>query len=222
MAGAFARGQFTQGDTAAIGLGMADMLISYAQLGIEHLCEHMALNYTAGDNPGRDVPFEPWYPPLRVVAPDAPLVPRANTVVKRLFADHVRARRIPVEVVASPDVPGHGGDWPAIHATAFSDDAELTLLLLHRTLDAERSLAVDLPTGFEVAEVQAFAPPTLTDPGVFEIEPLNANQAGATVRLTVPRHSVVALRAIRSESIGVPLADDARRDLPQRRRGGVR
>lgn len=197
VAGAFARGQFTQGDTAAVGLGMADMLISYAQLGIEHLCEHMALNYTAGDAPGRDILFEPWYPPYREVSADAPLVPRANTLVKQLFADHVRARRVPVEVAAAPSVPGHGGDWPAVHATAFGDDDELTLIVLHRTQDADLTLDFALPAGFSVAEVQAFAPETLTDPGVFALERLDARQARQTVRLTLPRHSVVAMRATR-------------------------
>ena len=197
VAGAFARGQFTQGDTAAIGLGMADMLISYAQLGIDHLCEHMALNYTAGDAPGRDVLLEPWYPPYREVAADAPLVPRANTVVKHLFASHIRARRVPVNVVTSPMVAGHGGDWPAVHATAFGDDTELTFVLLHRTQDADLMMDFELPDGFEVAEVQAFAPDALSVPGIFEVAPLAATQTGRAARLTLPRHSVVALRATR-------------------------
>lgn len=209
VAGAFARGQFTQGDTAALGLGMADMLISYAQLGIEHLCEHMALDYTTGDAPGRDSLFEPWYPPYREIAADAPLVPRANTVVKQLFASHVRARRVQVEVIASPVVAGHGGDWPAVHAAAFGDDTELTLVVLHRTQDSSLTLDFELPEGFGVAEVQAFAPDSLTEPGVFEVEALAAEQApkqgaeqrteqgAGTVRLTLPRHSVVAVRATR-------------------------
>jgi hypothetical protein len=197
VAGAFARGRFEQGDTAAIGLGMADMLIAYAQLGIEHLCQHMALNYTAGDSPGRDLLFEPWYPPYRVVDADAPLVPRAHTVVQDLFARHVRARRAAVAIAKSPQVAGHGGDWSAVHAAAFADEGEGTLVMLHRDQTHAAEAAIELAAGDVIESIEAFAPAAVDATDGFEPQALPWQQEGATVRLTLPPHSVIAIRVRR-------------------------
>lgn len=197
VAGAFARGQFMHGETAALGLGMADMLISYAQLGIEHLCEHMALNYTAGDDPDRDQLFEPWYPPFREVAPDAPLAPRANAVVKDLMARHVRAERAAVEVVRGPSVAGSGGDWPAVHAAAFRDADEGTLVMLHRETGQENAVEVALPAGYRIERVEAFAPPAIDSTAVTLSTPLEWREDGDTLRFVAPPHSVIAVSASR-------------------------
>lgn len=197
VAGAFARGQFTQGDTAALGLGMADMLISYAQLGVDHLCEHMALNYTAGDDPDRDQLFEPWYPPYREIDPAEPLAPRANAVVKRLFAEHLRATRAPVEVIDGPTVAGAGGEWPAVHAAGFAGEGEGTLVLLHRDLEAAHVIEVALPAGYGVEAVQAFAPPSGDSTAVDRPASLEWVERDGALHFTAPPHSVIAVRASR-------------------------
>lgn len=193
VAGAFARGRFNGGDQAVMGLGIADMLVMYAQLGIEHACQHMALNYQAADDPHRDILFEPWYPPFRKVD-DGPLQDRAHATVTRMFAEHLRRDTIAVEVERTPETPGVAAPVPAVHATAFADDASGTLFLLHRRPDGPTTMRVEVPAGWTATAHRAFAPASPEEQGPFEVVDRPMSNAGdGWVEVTLPPRSVVGL-----------------------------
>jgi hypothetical protein len=130
VAGAFARGQYRWGDDALSGLGIADMLIAYAQLGIEDVCQHLSLGFEEGADAERDILVEPWYLPLF-----ADGTPRPSVLVTSLIADHLRAKTVPVEL-DGPSMSLTIGDEtltvPRLHAVAFASEEDTTIVVLNR------------------------------------------------------------------------------------------
>jgi hypothetical protein len=194
VAGAFSKGQFERGDQAIVGLGVADLLICFAQLDVEVAAQHMALAFIPTDEPL----FEPWYNPFR--GDDAVAMP--SYVVTRLFAEHLHPRRATLvpgsQVSWSMTVGDHAVAVPAVHAVAFvaGDGRAATLVALHRDLVGPRPLTLDLPPGWTVAAAREWAPPAVDHDAArspVAVTDRDWRQSGDRVALTLAPHSVVAL-----------------------------
>jgi hypothetical protein len=197
VADAFSRGKFLLGDTAAVGLGLADMLVLFAQLGIEHACQHLSLAF--GDT--QDLLVEPWYNPF--LAGQSGVLNRPAYVVTRLFAKLLLPRRgtlVPVRVPQATHPSAAQGDAPdRVHAAAFASDdgREGTVFLLQRDLQRALRVTFDLEPGFTVAEADLWSPERFDqDARSSEITTTRAptRQDGRRVQVVVPPHSILALR----------------------------
>ncbi|MCA9695749.1 MAG: hypothetical protein KC636_39595, partial [Myxococcales bacterium] len=198
VAGFFAGARFTRGEQAVVGLGIADMMISYARHGIAHAAQHMALNF---EDSG-DLLFESWYNPFRIDGAGA-VVPAASYQATALIAAHLHARTVLPEVTQATEgavaVFGEERAVPRVSAVAFVDDAGAagSLVALHRDFEEEAPLTFDLPAGWAVAEVSAYAPPRLEHDVVVDgpvaLQALSWEQVGGRVALTLPPHSLTAV-----------------------------
>jgi hypothetical protein len=198
VAGAFTLGAFDPlADTHLVGLGVADVLLSFADLGIEHAAQHMAIAF--GDEAAAEALFEPWYNPLRVV--DGDVMPRPSYVATALVAEHLRRDTVRLE----PVVMQHGTyvegalelEYPLVTAVAFVDDASATVVGLHRDLESTRRVAFDLPSGgWQVESARIYAPTELTTPIGDELvatEALAVEQVERRFAFDLPPHSLFAV-----------------------------
>lgn len=201
VAGAFSRGTFTRGDQAVVGLGVAGMLIFFAQQDVAAACQQLALEFDTIDAPDRDPLLEPWYNPFR--AEGGGVVAMAAQVATRLFADHLLGRAAPLDVVKQVRKDMVVGtrtiEVPLIHAAAFVDPegGAGSVVLLHRELAATRTLTLDVPTGWTATAATEWAPPSPDhDTRALPVAPapLAWLQEGARVQVTLKPHSLVALR----------------------------
>jgi hypothetical protein len=197
VADAFSRGKFLLGDTAAVGLGLADMLVFFAQLGTEHACQHLSLAF--GDT--QDLLIEPWYNPF-LVRPEG-LLNRPAHSVTRLFASILLPHRgtlVPVRMPrATYAFAAQSYVYDRVHATAFAsaDGREGTIFLLQRDLRQAARVTFDLEPGFTVAEAALWSPDRFDqDARSSELIalPARSRQNGKRVEVVVPPHSVLALR----------------------------
>lgn len=200
VAGTLSRGQFTRGEQAIVGLGIAGMQIFYAQLGVAAACQQMALEFETIDDPQRDPLIEPWYNPFR--AADDGVTPMASYTATKLVAEHLLERAAPLEFtkqVFKDMVVGSGTvAAPLVHAAAFVDPAGGgTVVALHRELQATRTWTIDVPDGWAATSAIQWAPPSVehdTRAQPVATEPLEWAQDGGRVQVTLRPHSVVALR----------------------------
>ncbi len=202
VAGFFAGSRFERGEQAIVGLGIADMLLLYAQEGVAYACQHMALNFEGSD----ELLFETWYNPLRADGAggvfDAPSLQTTAMIAARLHAETVplaveRAAR------ASAPVGAETLEYPVIHAAAFVDDdrARAAVVALNRDLEAARELSLDVPSGWSVTGAEAFAPDRPDRPsgaGPVPITTPTWSQSVTRVAVTLPAHSLVAVDLERS------------------------
>lgn len=210
VAGAFSRGKFSRGDQAIVGLGIAGMLIFYAQIGVAAACQHMALEFATIDGPERDPLLEPWYNPFRA-AKDGGVAPMASFVATRLIADHLLGRAAPIEwtkdVRQNMALGSRTIAVPLVHAAAFVDPAGETgsLIALHRDAAASRTLTLELPEAWRVTAGLQWAPPSPehdTRAQPVATEALEWTQVGARVNLTLRPHSLVGLKFTREAEDG--------------------
>jgi len=198
VAGFFAGAQFELGETAAVGLGIADMLIAYARWDVDHACQHMALGFD--DEDGGELLYESWYNPFRADG-EGGVEEAPSLIATELFADHLLAQRLELPPTQLPTASFDGGvafDYPLVQAVAFASDdgAEMTVVALHRDRDGERALWVDLPDGWYAAEASQIAPPewdAALDDG-FEVAEVTWNKYRGAVEVRMPPHSLTAVR----------------------------
>ncbi len=201
VADGFSRGTFELGTTAAVGLGLADMLVFLVQARVDHACQHLSL--WSGDS--QDLLVEPHYNP----------VPGSGTgevrempsyTVTRLFADHllpreaaVREVRMPTSTFALPDRSiGYG--LVQLAAFASEDGRSGTVFALNRDTRAAETITFDLEEGFAAKDAQQWAPPSFDEEAsTTEIPVTRAafRQVGRRVEIVAPPHAVIALRAER-------------------------
>lgn len=197
-AGAFTFGGFDGlADTPLVGLGVADAMLAFADLGIEHAAQHMAIAF--GDEGTGEALFEPWYNPLRVV--NGEVVPRPSFVATALVAEHLRAQTVRLEPIEM--LEGHYAEasvelhYPLVRAVAFVDDGSATIVGLHRDLSQTHRIGFDLPDrGWEATRVVAYAPGELTTPidaAPITLEDLAFEQVGMRVVVEAPPHSLFAI-----------------------------
>ncbi|MCA9716196.1 MAG: hypothetical protein KC468_16060 [Myxococcales bacterium] len=197
VAGFFAGDRFERGEQAIVGLGVADMMMLYAQEGVAHACQHLALNFDASG----ELLFETWYNPLRVDGEggvfEAPTY-QVNALIGPRLYGRMAALSAEQEARASTPVGAETLEYPVINAVAFVGESELfgSVLLLNRDLEAARELTIDLPPGATVAGVDAFAPDRWDRPtseGPIPRSALEWTQSVDRVALTLPPHSLAAL-----------------------------
>lgn len=204
VAGAFSRGKFTRGDQAVVGLGIAGMLIFYAQEGVAAACQHLSLEFDRLEGPDRDPLIEPWYNPFRP-APEG-VTPMASFTATQLIAAHLLGNAAPLETLKDLRedlvVAGASISVPLVHAAAFVDPAgdAGSLVLLHRGLSGTRALTIELPEAWRAREASQWAPPSPEHDTRAQPVPVTAlewEQLGGRVNLTLQPHSVAAIRFVR-------------------------
>ncbi|WP_434418195.1 hypothetical protein [Nannocystis pusilla] len=202
VAGTSSRGQFERGREAVVGLGLAGMLLLYAQLGIEAACQHTALDYETIDSPDRDPLLEPWYNPFRK-GKNETVTPMASYAATRFVGEHLLERAAPLEFSKQIDQDMIVGTdkvtVPLVHAAAFVDPAGETgsLVALHRDLERSHTFTMDLPPGWTATAASQWAPPAAEHNTLYfpiAPEPAQYVQEGERVQVTLPPHSLVAVR----------------------------
>lgn len=210
VAGAFARGAFRRGDQALTGLGIADALLTFAQLGIGHGCQHLSLfdppPPTAGEEGGGgDRLVEPWYQPFRR-GPDggSTLTLAPSYVVTRFVAEHLLTCRAHLDeeepLFATLPPPAGPLRHRVLHGAAFTsrDGDEASVLILHRGLDSACEVALQVPGGLEVRSAALYAPQTLHHDAVREpLTPRSLDHrrlAQGEVSFAIPPHALVGLK----------------------------
>ncbi len=201
VAGASSRGRFTRGDQAIVGLGVAEMLIFFAQVGVDAACQQLALEFDRIDDEGRDPLAVPWFNPFR--AAGGGVTAMAAQVTTRLVADHLLERAAPIDVSRQVRKDMTVGTRtiavPLVHAVAFvdADGGAGSVVLLHREAAATRTLTLDVPEGWTATAATEWAPPAIDhDTRARPVAPaaLAWAQEGARVQVTLRPHSLVALR----------------------------
>lgn len=202
VAGAFTFGAFDPlADTHLVGLGVADALLSFAELGIDHAAQHLAIAFD--ETSQSEALFEPWYNPLRVV--DGEVQPRASLVATELVAQHLRKDTAHVDPLAVPQ--GHYAevnfalDYPLVRAVAFADEGSATVLVLHRELAESHALTIDLPADhWRLASAQLYAPADLTTPigdAAIALVDAEVELRGDRFAVELPPHSLLAIALTR-------------------------
>ncbi len=200
VAGAFTLGGFDAvGDTHRVGLGLADELIMFAQLGVEYAQQHMAVAFAGQAD--EELLFEPWYNPM--VERDGVVSRRSSLVATQMVADHLMATTVPLEAAQMPQgsYEEEGGrlQYPIVHGVGFLGGDEASVVFLHRELSQARTVSVDLPAGegWRLQGAVAYAPPDVVGPiadGPVEwVEPVVVEGLDR-VRVDVPPHSLIGLR----------------------------
>ncbi|MBZ0271956.1 hypothetical protein K8I61_07955 [bacterium] len=197
VAGAFSKLGFKLGDTAAVGLGIADMLLLYDEMRIKDVCQHMAINF---DDSG-ELLFEPWYNPFRIV--DGELAEMPSYRVTRMIAERLHGRSAKVDV-QSPlrafDSKTKTLSYPIARAAGFVDviNRHASVIVLNREFVDPRPLTIDAPEEWSVASVTAYAPGTVDKPGpaAAPVE-IPWTSAGARTSMTAPPHALIAIDLVR-------------------------
>ncbi|HET6583371.1 MAG TPA: hypothetical protein VFG69_07985, partial [Nannocystaceae bacterium] len=203
VAGAFTLGAFDElADTPVVGLGVADALLTFADLGIEHAAQHMAIAF--GDDAAAESLFEPWYNPLRVVAGE--VVPRPSYVATALVAEHLRRDTVRL----APQAMQHGTytegalvlEYPLVTAVAFVDDESATVVGLHRDLGEAHRVSFDVPDeDWQVDGARAYAPAEIAaaiGDEAIALDELAVEQVGRRFVLDLPPHALFAVTLRRS------------------------
>lgn len=203
VAGAFTFGGF---DPLAlshlVGLGVADVLLGFANLGVDVALQHMAIAF--GGSADTELLFEPWYNPLRATA-SGEVLPNPSYVATKLIAAHLRRDTLSA-TVKSPILHYTAGTnsftYASVHVAAFGDDDSTTLIVLNRDLEAshlttfevaEGTWAVESAFGYAPEGWAEFVDETPIDPLTLEVE-----QKGGRFRIDLPPHSLVAVLLSRS------------------------
>lgn len=205
VGGAFTLGDFEPvADTHRVGLGVADIMIMYAQLGVHEANQHMAVAF--GAMAEEELLFESWYNPIAEV--DGQMIPRSSYVATKLIADHL----LPQTVVLEPDVAltnryAEGGsagfDYPVAHGVGFWDGEDrATLVVLSRDLEQTHSVSFDLPPGdgWRADANQVYAPADLTTSigGTRTMTTKTEVTEGLDrIRFELPPHALVAVSLTR-------------------------
>ncbi len=200
VAGAFSRFRFTRGDQPVVGLGIADMLIAYANLGIDAVCQHMALAF-GDDGDDRDALVERWYNPFRIDTHGA-LVNMPSFEVTNLIAGAMLGRTVPVRTLRMPSrsysFERTALKYASVAATAFANahGTRGSIVLLNRVQDANTHVDVKIDRDARVTGAAMYAPKSLEsdESGVYRTADAVFVQVGTRVTLDLPPHSLTILR----------------------------
>ncbi|MCC6160087.1 MAG: hypothetical protein IT350_18695 [Deltaproteobacteria bacterium] len=200
VAGAFSRFRFARGDQPVVGLGIADMLIAYANLGIDAACQHMALAF-GEDGEDRDALVERWFNPFRVGTHGA-LVNMPSFEVTDMMAGAMLGRTVPVRTLRmtsrSYSFERTALEYTSVAATAFANaqGTRGTIVLLNRVQDSNTQVDVKIDRDARVTGAALYAPTSLESDATGEYRASDAVfvQVGTRVTLDLPPHSLTVLR----------------------------
>lgn len=204
VAGAFTLGGFDAlADTPLVGLGVADALLSFADLGVEHAAQHMAIAF--GDDATAEALFEPWYNPLRVV--EGEVVPRPSYVATELVARHLRRDTVRLDddkmLFDTYEEGELAFEYPLVAGVAFVDDTSATIVGLHRDLESSHRITFDLDSRWTAVSAEIYAPADPLAPiasAPVETEALELDQSNRRLRLELPPHSLFAVELERGSA----------------------
>lgn len=201
VADGFSRGTFGLGTTAAVGLGLADMLVFLAHTRVDHACQHLSL--WSGGN--QDPLVEPHYNPVPGDGSGGVREMPSYTVT-RLFADHLLPREATVKEVRMPAstfaLTDRSVGYGLVKLAAFAseDGRSGTVFALNRNAEAAETVTLDLEEGFAARDAQEWAPPSFDEDASTTGIPVTGasfRQAGRRVEIIAPPHAVITLRAER-------------------------
>jgi hypothetical protein len=201
VADGLSQGKYHLGATAAVGLGIADMLVFFAQSGVEHACQHLSLSFSAT----RDLLVSAWYNPFRSDAAGG-LRDMPSYVVTQMLTRHMLARRAALTLVRSPMssyvLGGRSYPYARAHAAAFAsaDGKKGSVIVLNRDLQSALTMTVDLDDGFSAVAAERWAPAAFDEDATqndIAVTSLPFRQQDRRVEIVVPPHSVAALDAAR-------------------------
>ena len=181
-----------------LGLGVAEMLLFYADVGVGYACQHMAVGFPEDGGPGL---FEPWYNPFRADGAGG-IIDMPTYQVTDLFARSVRARTVPLAIPGNPEGTGLVGDepfdYPMVHAVAFAGEEDGALIGLNRQVEGPLPVRLRLPEGWTLRAATQWAPAALDlDAKIQRTEaaPLPFDCTGTLCDLLLAPYSVFSLVA---------------------------
>ncbi len=193
---------FPYGDTLALGISLADMMVTYLRLGIEAAAQHIQLtfeNESIGDNQQL---VEPWYNPFRL-NDDGTIRKMPQYWVTRIVADHLLDHIVHTDVHGDAegqiDIGGIELHYPLINMVAMVDERgeHLALLFVNRSLDYEYPVAATLSNHIpEVVEGTLFtSEEALDDASIMDLEPqpLDFTTIGSQIYFYLLPHSISGL-----------------------------
>ncbi len=203
VAGAFARNIFTLGESPLVGLGLAEMLIFYAQLGVEHACQHMALEFSNIE--GREQLFQTWYNPFRSDG-EGGVRHSHGFFATSMFARHMLDQMFVVDIEQGPTqtyaLREESFVYPLLHAAGFVNEEETqgSLVLLNRDLEHAQAISLVLPEGWTLVSASMIAPEQLDTEIAPELLALawEVDESGACCAV-LPPHSLAGFWFARLE-----------------------
>lgn len=194
---------FPYGDTLALGVSLADMMVTYVRLGLEAAAQHIQLTFENEGGGDNQLLVEPWYNPFRLNH-DGTIrrMPQywANRIVADHLLHHVVHTDVRGDVTAEVAIGGNEFQYPPINMVAMADERgeHLALLFVNRSLDCEVPVAATLHNhGLKAVEGTLFtSEAALDDASIMDIEPrpLDFTILGSRIYFYLPPHSLVGLR----------------------------
>jgi len=193
---------FPHGDTLALGISLADMMVTYLRLGLEAAAQHIQLTFENENDGDSQQLVEPWYNPFRL-NDDGTLRRMPQYWVNRIVADHLLDHVVHTDVrreaTEEMDMGGVELHYPLINTVAMADERgeHLALLFVNRSLDREYPVASTISNHrLEGVEGTLFTSGSaLDDASVMDIEPqpLDFTILGSKIYFHLPPHSLAAL-----------------------------
>jgi hypothetical protein len=193
---------FPYGDTLALGVSLADMMVTYLRLGLEAAAQHIQLTFENESDGDSQQLVEPWYNPFRL-NDDGTIRRMPQYWVNRIVADHLLDHVVHTDVrgeaTAEMDIGGIELHYPLINTVAMADERgeHLALLFVNRSLDCEYPVASTISNHRpKVVEGTLFTSgAALDDASAMDIEPqpLNFTILGSKIYFYLPPHSFAAL-----------------------------
>ena len=193
---------FPYGDTLALGVSLADMMVTYLRLGVEAATQHIQLTFENESDGDSQQLVEPWYNPFRL-NDDGTIRRMPQYWVNRIVADHLLDHVVHTDVrgeaTAEMDIGGIELHYPLINTVAMADERgeHLALLFVNRSLDCEYPVASTISNHRpKVVEGTLFTSgAALDDASAMDIEPqpLNFTILGSKIYFYLPPHSFAAL-----------------------------
>lgn len=192
----------TRGRLFAGDLAIADMLMLYADVGVDLALEHLTL----AEDPSTDTIVRDWHKPF-YVDDDGDVMNRPAIAITKLFADHLWHHAVSITEVKMPtarqELRGDGYDYNIVSTMAFvsDDSSSASIVMLNRDLARPRSVEIALGPGDTVNGARAVVPDDLWTETLetnVETSELAFDQEGNRVHLTLPPHSFAALALSRT------------------------
>lgn len=186
----------SMGSLYAADLAVADMLLLYADVGVDLAIEHLTL----AEDPATNPIVRDWHKPF--FERDDALINRPAVEITKLLADHLWHHVATITPMTLPTaeqtLQGSSYEYDVVRSLAFvsEDGRSGSVILLNRDLESAQATEVVLQDGESVSTALAVAPNDLwidTLEVAGEVQPIAFDQVGARVRLMLPPHSLTAI-----------------------------
>ncbi len=189
------------GSVYAADLSVSDMLMLYAEVGVDVALEHMTL----AEDPAADPIVRDWHKPF--FNREGAVLNRPALEITKLFAEHLWHDVVNIVPVESPTeyqrLGDSGYEYDLVRSVAFvsEDEAHGSVMLLNRDLEDAQTVEIVVREGDRVAGVRGVAPDDVwidTLEFAAEVVSVPFEQTGERVRVTLPPHSFTAIAVERA------------------------